>query len=436
MRISLALLLLAVFAASPEPPTPASFRFVRSVSMPTRETSASSAIPSANACALLDAEIYAHSNPLVDLRLFSGQQEVPYAITFSNTSDLPDPAHVLNLGLAASNRLSFDLAMPSRPYSSLVLDLSGQDFLASAKISGLQQRGDKRPTLLGTFTLFDLTAQHLGRNTTIQFAESTFPLLHLELAFSPAPGNDALRVTPSILTGAAVPASRIAQTLYTTVAVTSAIAQRPRESIATFTIPADVPVERVLFEVDAADHANFNRVVTLTAKANQPAKNTGEPALPDEQIAGAISRIHLTEAGKEIRQEFLAIPAILGANAQSPATVEIAVQNEDDRPIPIRSVRLQMRERRLCFPHSGTESISLFYGATEVAAPVYDFGRLFNAASVAQPATLGLQQTNPLYKSALEQKSFLDRHPELLWVVLLAVVFVLGALALRSAKRL
>ena len=80
--------------------------------------------------------------------------------------------------------------MPSRPYTEVALDLDGQDFLATATVSGTRDPNDRSSTSLGEFTLFDLTSQHLSHNTTLHLQESSFPYLHIELDVPrPLPGN-------------------------------------------------------------------------------------------------------------------------------------------------------------------------------------------------------------------------------------------------------
>ncbi len=436
MRAIAALVVLGILAVreAPPPPRPSDFRFQRALTVDASEEG------SPNACALLDAQVYAHSaGTLDDLRIFSAGREAPYAVTLSNTLPTGDSALILNLGLKRPRELSFDLQMPSRPYSEVDLTLDATDFLASATITGLRSLHDRTPTFLGTLTLFDLTAQRLGRNTSLAIAESTFPFLHIELTLTPAPGNRSLAVRPPLVAGAMVPPSRLAQILYTPVAETTSIVQRPRESVARFVVPAHVPVERVTVELDPADHTNFSRAVTISAMARPEGQPHGfseaAEAPPREQLSGEISRVRLTEAGEDVRESSLSIPAILGSNGQSPATVEVAIQNGDDRPLQLRSVSLEMRERKLCFAAAAAPA-TLFYGAPGMAAPVYDFGRLFQPTEPARTATLGPEQSNPGFVPYSRRKPLTERYPALLWIALMAVVCVLGVVAFRSARHL
>ena len=163
----------------------------------------------------------------------------------------------------------FDLAMPDRPYTEVVLDLrapGGADFVAAAEVFGVGTKGEA-PTELGTFTLFDLTRQHLARSLTLHLQESRFRTLHVALRVSAAGGPSLGGVGKVLVAGAVVPPSREAETLYTTVATADAITQRGRTTLASFRLPAYVPVERVAFALAPNYEGSFSREVAVTAHA-------------------------------------------------------------------------------------------------------------------------------------------------------------------------
>jgi hypothetical protein len=134
---------------------------------------------SGQSCAVIDPQIFPHAAPsLKDIRLYQSGHEVPYAITLSVPQQPDsDTARVRNLGLRGRN-IVFDVEMPNRPYTEITLDLSGQDFLATATVSGTRDPNYSNQTRLGEFTLFDLTSQHLSRNTTLHLQETSLPYLH------------------------------------------------------------------------------------------------------------------------------------------------------------------------------------------------------------------------------------------------------------------
>ncbi|HKO20565.1 MAG TPA: hypothetical protein VJU82_16945, partial [Acidobacteriaceae bacterium] len=351
-----------------QPPVaqPEHMRYMRVVQVPAA---------SGQACAILDAQIFPHAAPsLVDLRLFptaAGAHEVPYAITMSEPiTEETQSARVLNLG-KEGGRIAFDLEMPARAYTSVTLQLDPavHDFIATATVTGSDTPGGRNGRALGAFTLFDLASQRLSRDTTLPLAESTFRYLHVTLNVAPAPGsgNASAKFGPSLVQGAQVPPSREAQILYTPVAETKSITTVGRETRASFDIPERVPAESVSFVLAPGFNGNFSRDVRITATTNPPPK--GEPADDNrtsypEQLTGNILRVHANEAGREIRTEQLSVPAVLGANLQRGAKVEVAIENGDDQPLPIAAVRLEMRRRDLCFDASAAAAgpLNLYYG--------------------------------------------------------------------------
>ena len=386
-------------------------------------------------CVTIDPQIFPHAAPsLKDLRIYqtsTGNQsrEIPYAVTLSEpVQQDSDPARVINLGMRGRT-VVFDLAMPSRPYTEVTLDLDGKDFLATATVSGSKEPNAAASTRLGDFALFDLTSQHLSRSTTLRLQESSFPYLHIELNASPA-GNRTFVPMAGMVRGATVPPSREAQSLYTTAAETTAITQRGRETVATFNLPERVPIERVSFTLAPDFKSNFSRDVRITDRP------IDSPASSAETITGTILRVHLNQSGREIRQQQLSIAATLGSNLQSAATVEVAIQNGDDAPLPITSVHLEMRERKLCFDSPGTQSLMLFYGDPTLTAPRYDYARFFSPANSIHAAQLGPELPNRVFHPRPDSRPLTERHPDLLWIVLLVVICALGVVALHSSKKL
>ena len=362
--------LLVAIALLQLPATPDQSSFFR-YQRPVRITTAG------QSCLIIDADTFAHAAPfLKDLRLYAtdgrATSEVPYVLTLSEAQQAEsEPARILNLG-TRGRVIDFDLAMPHRPYTEVVLDLAAQNFIATASVSGSTSPGSREATHLGEFTLFDLTAQHLARSTSLPLQESTFPFLHITLTASPA-GRSSFTPKPQIVRGASVPPSREAQTLFTVAAQTATFQQRGGETVAHLRLPPRVPIERVAFTLAPAFEANFSRDVLVSSHA------AGTPANSGDSVTGTIARVKLTQASREIHQQQLSIPATLGANLQSPAEVDVTIRNGNDPPLPVASVQLEMRQRSLCFQSSPDQQLTLTYGDPELPAPVYDFARTYSA---------------------------------------------------------
>lgn len=420
MKAALALVLLQV-TASFASAAPQYEQYQRSVIAPST---------SGQACAVVDAQVFANAAPsLKDLRLYQDNREVPYAVTLSESEQLDsERAQVLNLGMR-SGHIAFDLQMPDRAYTDIVLDLAGHDFIATASVSG-GGTTEAAGTSLGEFTIFDLSAQHLARSTTLHLQESSFRFLHIKLAVSAAPGASGSAFTPQVVLGATVPPSRDAQTIYTTAAETATIFQRGKETVADFLLPTRVPVERVSFVLAPEFKGNFSRDIVVSAHPE------GTPATASEIARGTILHVHLVEGGREIRQQQLSVPTTIGSNLQGPAAVEVIVENGDDAPLPISTVRLEMRQRKLCFDQELAPAPTLFYGDAALPAPQYDYARIFGSGNTTHAAMLGPQHANPRYRPRQDTRPLTERHPNTLWIVLLIVISSLAVVAFRSAKTL
>jgi hypothetical protein len=404
------------------------------------------------ACAVLDGQIYAHAAPaLADLRIFAAGagggtvHEIPYAVTESDAvTEETEPARVLNQGYVGG-KVVFDLEMPQRAYTDVRLELDPAvgNFIATATVTGSDALRGGTETALGSFTLFDLTAQHLSRDTTLKLEESSFRYLHVVMSVVDAPGverGSAARFGSGMVVGAEVPPSREGQILYTTVAESASIATVGRESRATIELPVRVPVERVSFVLAPGFKGNFSREVRVTAMAEVQEGGGGDARAPlPEMVAGTIRRVHTTEEGREIQSEVLGVPAILGANLQGAAKVEVAIENGDEQALPIAAVRLEMRQREVCFDAAavGVGGVALYYGDPGLAGPVYEYERGFAAAEKAVVVGLGPEMLNVAYRAPLEgPPSFGERHRGMVWIALIGVIGALGWVAVRASRGL
>jgi len=112
----------------------------------------------------------------------------------------------------------------------------------------------------------------------------------------------------------------------------------------------------------------------------------------------------------------------------------ITIENHDDAPIQLASVRLEMLERRLCFDATAGAAYTLYYGDAALAAPQYDYASLFVLQHDAAGAQLGAESANPAWQARPDERPFTEKHPILLWVALIVVIALLGAVAFSSFK--
>jgi len=414
MKRFIAALLLAAY---PIPPI-RYFQFTRKVQAPPSTTG--------QTCFVLDEQTFAHASPdLADLRLFRGGDTVPYVIRGATVRPaLRQTIPVINLG-RRDGKTVFDAEMPDGSYNDVELSLAGRDFLAAVVVSG-SQKVDKAPTRIGSYTIFDFTSQKLGRSTILHLPRSDYRTLHFVIAGP---------VKPEQIQNLAATPQPISQMRYITLNEAAQFSQKGRSSVAELTIPANVPVDRIVFDAPA-DPVNFSRAVTIDVTDLAPgAADSARSERPMTVAFGEILRIHRNYEGRRVDEERLTInPPDEMRNEATKWTVTVA--NGDDAPIRFAGIRLQMMERNLCYEAAEGAIYSLYYGDSTLLSPHYDYASWFAQASNPVIAGLGPQQLNPGYQPRPDSRPFSERHPALLWVALIAVILLLGVITLRSARRM
>ncbi len=357
MKWLVAFLLIAA-AADPTPEI-RYFQYQRSVQPPTGA--------SGQTCAVLDTQTFVHASPeLADLRLYRDASEVPYVI-HSAVQHLPTPRPItpLNLG-RRKGKTVFDADMPEGEYSDLQLNVSGRNFLATVTVFGSQNETDAA-TRIGSYTIFDFTGQRLGRSTVLHLPKSNFRVLHFEIAGP---------IEPDHVEGISAAPASASEPKYFTVSDAIHFVQKGRDSVAEITVPAHVPVDRIVF-VPPAEPVNFSRDVSIeVAEMPQEKDETAERLPAPVSGYGNLLRIHRVQEGHAIDEERLVVdpPQVF---FDTPEKWTVTVINGDDAPLRFASVRLEMVQRNLCFEAAANASYVLYYGDKMLVSPRYDYSAWF-----------------------------------------------------------
>lgn len=414
MKFGAAVLLFVLASASPEIRY---FRYQRPLQNTPQQP--------AQTCLVVDPGIFAHAAPqLADLRLYRDEVETPYVVHVAAPVQAVEKSIApLNLGQRARQTV-FDAAMPDAPYSDIQLAVTGQNFIATVTLYGSQTQSATAETNLGAFTIFDLTRQRLGRSTVLHLPQSDFRYLHFRIAGPLAPES---------ITGLWVTRLPARQPRYVTVAETARVTQKNHSSLVEFVVPAHVPVDRIVI-VPGATPALFSRdvIVSAAALSQSPADGTEPPQAVSS--SGNLLRVHSEQSGHRIDEERLSLDAPQVGFA-TPTKWTITIDNGDDVPLTLKSVRLEMLQRDFCFEAAANAHYTLYYGDPALSPARYDYARLFAKRTDAVKATAGPEQPNPAYQPRPDERPFTEKHPVLLWVALISVIALLGGIALRAGRR-
>ena len=419
MRLGSGVVLLAVLLASPEIRY---FRYERPIQTAPQQ--------SGQICLAVDPAIFAHAAPqLADLRLYKDDAETPYVIRVATpVAGTVKSITPLNLGVRGGET-AFDAELPDTHYSDLSLAVTAQNFIATVSVSGSRSKTGSAATRLGTYTIFDLTRQRLGRSSVLHLPESDFPYLHFRIAGPLRPEN---------ITGLSVERLPATQPTFVTVAESSHFTQKDRTTVFEFTVPAHVPVDRVEF-TPGATPAQFSREVNISYVpiAPPPATDHEEPPQTVTSL-GSLLRVHSMQDGRRIDEERLTVEApggYLWTSSDRGSKWSVTVNNGDDVPVAFKSVQLQMLQRTMCFDVAANTHYTLYYGDAVLGAPRYDYASLFSPQANPTQATAGPEEPNPNWQSRPDERPLTEKHPALLWIALIAVIALLGAIALKSQKQ-
>jgi hypothetical protein len=359
---------------------------------------------------------------LGDLRLYSGQQEVPYALMVqrgSRENDNKDVRVLQQSVVGGKTQFMIDMTDVAE-YDHIALRLATKNFVAHARVEGQEDLHGNNWALLGESILYDLSKENLGGNSVLRLPLSTYKYLRVTIDGP---------VNPADIVGASSEFRQEQKAVWRNVGGAPTVAEMPagaarndssrrgKATVLTFTVPENVPVDRVTFDIDPAQ-PNFRR--SLQVEGDK-----------DAYIgSGEIDRVHMVRQAQKIDTDDYDV----SFSTVGHKTIKVIIDNGDDPPLKIRSARLQQFEHRLYFDAPASGALTLYYGDEKLDPPVYDYAKLFLLAKDAVPAQLGAEQANAAYTGRPDERPWTERHPAVLWIAIVAAVLILGAIAIRSMK--
>ncbi|HZS27713.1 MAG TPA: DUF3999 family protein [Candidatus Angelobacter sp.] len=374
---------------------------------------------------VIDEPIWKNARPdLGDVRIFNGQTEVSHALVIQRGNVEHDhrSVRVLQQG-TVDGKMRFLIDMSNAlEYDHIDLQLEARNFVAHATVEGQDDVHGTHWTALAQPTLYDFSQENLGRNNTLHLPLSTYKYLRVTIDGP---------VTPADVLGASSEFRQEQKAVWRDVANSPRQEALPQKSVPndfggnqgtrgtllTFAVAENVPVERVVFEVDPAQ-PNFKREVEIQ---DDKGRTIG---------SGEINRIHMVRSGQRIDTEKQEVEF----SAVGHKDIRVIVYNGDDAPLKLTGGRLQQYERRMYFDAPQQGALTLYYGDEKLGPPVYDYAKLFQQEQNATEAQLGAEEKNASYAGRPDERPWTERHPAVLWIAIIAAVAILGAIALRSMK--
>jgi hypothetical protein len=363
---------------------------------------------------VMDDALWQHSRPdLADVRLYAGNQEVPYALVEERGSseNAEKEVRVLQPGIIGEKTQFFLDMSGLTEYDRIILNLAAKDFVVKAQVEGQADLHGAHWVSLAQTVLYDLSSDGLGNNRALRLPLTTYKYLRITL--------DGIK--PAEVQGAAAAVRQEQKAVWREIGSPRNPEQHGKDTVLAFSLPANVPVERVVFEIDPGQ-PNFRRELEVLAVQGKDGQDV-------PVASGEISRVHIVRNRQKIDVE----KSTLDLRTVSPETLKIVIHNGDDRPLKITGAHLEQYQRRIYF-QSPNGSPSIYYGDEKLEAPVYDYAKLFQQEPKAISADLGPERTNSDYTGRPDDRPWSERHPAILWVAIITAVLILGTIAIRSMK--
>jgi Protein of unknown function (DUF3999) len=360
---------------------------------------------------VVDETVWQHARPdLSDLRIYLADKEIPYRLTIEQGSSETEQrrCRVLQPGtIGGKTQFLLDMSGVAE-YDRIELNLRARNFVAHARVEGQDDLHGAKWAILGTTTLYDLSDERLGRNFTLKIPLTTYKYLRVTVDKP---------VNPSDVESGTAGITRAQKAVWRDLGSEPKQSQPGKDTILTFSVQGQVPVERAVFSVDPAQQ-NFLRKVEVQGENGQ------------EFGSGEIRRVHMERNGQKIDTEQTSLD--LRGNIQG--ALKIIIHNGDDMPLKIMGARLQQYERRIYFDADAGIQPKLYYGDAQLDAPIYDYAKLFQKNTNADQKQLGAEEVNATFTGRPDDRPWSERHPAVLWLAIIAAVLILGGVALRSMK--
>jgi hypothetical protein len=360
---------------------------------------------------VVDESIWNHARPdMSDLRLYTAQTEIAYALTTESGSQQRQSTAVPVLQqsmMAGKTQFLIDMSALAE-YDHVNLSLEAKNFVAHANVEGSEDLHGKRWASLGDSILYDLSKENLGSNSTLRLPRVTYQYLRVSIDGP---------IQPKDVLSAASEKAEERPAAWRDVSDAPKQQQVGKDTVLIFDVAGSIPVERVIFAVDSAQ-SNFQRNVEI--------KNERDGWIS----SGEINRIHMVRSGEKIDSE----DQVVAFSSNGRQIIKVVVHNGDDPPLKLTRVRLQQLERRIYFDAPAQGPLTLYYGDEKLEQPVYDYAKLFLRDNAAIAAQLGVEVSNAAYTGRPDERPWSERHPVVLWAAIIAAVVTLGGVALRSLR--
>lgn len=351
-----------------------------------------------------------------DLRIYSGDEEIPYAMVteqdFTATAKV-DRAEILNRGRDTQGNLQSEVLIPTSQWvRQLTVISSDKNFVRRVKVEGSRNQQDWL-TLTEDSTIFDLSDEQKARHLEVNLAPTNFPYLRITI-YNEGKGTfhfDGISLSTQNQADVATETKQRPYTLLT---------QSSKDGIQEYTLDLLQPhLPSREWEI-ITDAVNFNRTVELYVSENNK----------DWDLI-AQGEFFVYQLDKLTAKQL-----VLKFNTRL-RYLKLKINNQDNPTLNIQAMNIKGSNPLLVFPSDRTNETILFWGNSQIKAPVYDIQKFKSNLDYSKTprASLGYAGENKDYQFK-DTRPWTERNSWLLQGILVVVVAALLLIIIRSMRKI
>lgn len=371
--------------------------------------------PSAPVAALnADRALYIHSQPgLADLRVVSGQDEVPYVLEKMSGSNRREEvsSRVVDQGVTPSGDLELTVdAGSDHRHNGIRLSTGRINFQQRVGIS-TSDDGHQWTRVRDDGYIFDFSED--GRHISV--LSVGYPVSTRRFVRVAIHGwNDPKAVTECwVSIEENEPPVRDAMA-----SLNADPAQDPKTQSTLYTWDLGVP---------GIPHDELSLDVSTPAFERAAAAETSEDGKDWSALGlGVLSRFAREQSLK------------LDFRESHDRYLRLRIYNRDDRPLALKAATLSVIRSRVKFKPAGRGAYWIYYGNRDAHAPSYDLRDLLarDAPGPEVMITAGVEEPNPAYRETPPPaKPWSEQHPQVLYITLALAVVGMGTITIRFLRK-
>ena len=353
---------------------------------------------------------------LPDVRIYRGDEEIPYALLTDQEIMIParyERAALRNQGTDDRGNLVFEVQVPADKWVRQIRFLSPEkNFIRQVQVAG-SRNGQEWITLAGDHTIFDLTDEHKTSHNEVSLGQTNFTYLRVTIMSS---GKGKFQLSGVELeyipqTVAAVTAKERAHAMTLT---------RGKDGVDEYNVDllqVHLPVGEVEFVTDAE---NFNRLVEVYVSDNN---KDWKFAAQGEIYSYKLDKLTASKRSVKFHTDL--------------RYIKLRVHNRDNQPLPVTELTVRGINPVVVFPAQGASGLYLYWNNDQVKAPVYDVAKFkgnLDYSSIPR-AEAGAIEANPSFQQR-DSRPWTERNAWLLQVILAVVAVVLLVVIVKSIRKI